>query len=199
MRFVLLLVIALAIAFGLGGWSAEQALDAKAGGGSVTVGVWMADPDAGSPDADPYAKALLARTGNLTLGIGEGISFHAAHDAAGAPLSRSCAYRLSGSTPLARVWSLAAYDARGRLVSPGAGRPGWLVSSTLMRHEDNSFEVAVSPRARAGNWLSVSGEGRFTLVLTLYDTPASSTTGLGRLQLPDIVRETCIEEGRGRG
>ena len=38
---------------------------------------WKASPGAGSPDADPYSIARLARTGEVPLGAGEGLAFTA--------------------------------------------------------------------------------------------------------------------------
>ncbi|GGD93892.1 hypothetical protein GCM10011390_10750 [Aureimonas endophytica] len=191
MRFLLLVLTAVAIALGLGGWSAKRALDAGAGSGLVRIGVWTADPTAGSVDADPYEKARLSRAGNLTLGIGEGVQFKAAVDAGGTPLRRECSYRLSGELPLARVWTLAAYTPNGRLIQPRAGRPSRLVSHGLMRAEDNSVEIEVAPDARPGNWLAIDGKGPLVLALTLYDTPASTSSGLGRTPMLAVERKGC--------
>ncbi|KQT54256.1 hypothetical protein ASG43_01130 [Aureimonas sp. Leaf454] len=191
MRFLFLLALSIAIALGLGGWSAERALEEAADLGTETVGPWLANPTAGSLDADPYSKARLARIGNLTLGIGEGIQFRASRDSGGEPLRLDCTYRLAGQTPPARVWTLAAFGWDGRVVQPGAGRPGWLVSRNILRAEDNGFSATVGPRAASGNWLSVVGTGPFVLILTLYDTPASSSSGVGDLSLPDLVRQDC--------
>ena len=193
MRFLLLLAFSIALALGLGGWSAERALEEAADLGTETVGPWLANPTAGSVDADPYSKARLARIGNLTLGIGEGIQFRASRDSAGEALRLECSYRLSGQTPPARVWTLTAFGFDGRVVQPGAGRPGWLVSRNILRGEDNSFTATVGPRAAAGNWLSVLGAGPFVLILTLYDTPASSSSGVGDLSLPTLVRQECAD------
>ncbi|WP_206454855.1 DUF1214 domain-containing protein [Aurantimonas marina] len=193
MRFTLLVLIALAIALGLGGWSANRALEESAEIGTVAVGPWAANPFAGSPDADPYAKARLARLGNLTLGIGEGILFTADRDSSDAPLRRQCQYRIAGHTPPTRIWTLAPYTPEGRLIQPGAGRAGWLTSHNLMRAEDNSFAVAIGPMARAGNWLATSGRGPLVLALALYDTPASASSGVDSLSLPDIELETCFD------
>ena len=84
MRHALLVLLSLAIALGLGGWSANWALEQSSEIGTVTFGPWQANPFAGAPDADPYSKARLARIGNLTLGIGEGILFTADRDASDA-------------------------------------------------------------------------------------------------------------------
>ena len=191
MRFILYVLIALSIALGLGGWSADWALTESSEIGTVTVGPWHANPFSGSPDADPYSKARLARLGSLTLGIGEGIQFTADVDDSGRQLRRECAYRIEGRTPPARVWTLAPYTPGGRLVQPDAGRNGWLVSSSLLRNEDNSFAVAIGAEARSGNWLATAGRGPMVLSLTLYDTPASASSGVENLALPGIERGAC--------
>lgn len=191
MRFTLLVMIALFIALGLGGWTARWALEESAEIGTVTIGPWVANPSAGAPDADPYSKARLARVGNLTLGLGEGVQFIAQTDASGRPLRRECQYRLSGQAPAARIWTIAPYSLDGRLIQPGAGRVAWLTSNNLMRAEDNSFEIAIGPLARAGNWLATSGSGPLVLALSLYDTPVSAASGVANVVLPALTREKC--------
>ena len=62
-----------------------------------------------------------------------------------------------------------------------------------MRAEDNSVGIAISPVAQAGNWLAVTGRGAYVLALTLYDTPASSSSGLGQLDMPSLVRGDCLD------
>ena len=191
MRHALLVLLSLAIALGLGGWSANWALDQSSEIGTVTYGPWHANPTAGSPDADPYAKARLARIGNLTLGIGEGVQFTADRDSLGRPLARNCVYTLAGQAPPARIWTLAPYTPDGHLVHPAPGLTGWLTSNDLMRKEDNSFVIAVGPSARPGNWLATAGSGPLVLAMSLYDTPASASTGAEKLALPPIEREAC--------
>ncbi|MBP0617914.1 DUF1214 domain-containing protein [Jiella mangrovi] len=193
MRFTVLVMIALGIALSLGGWSAKWAVDHSGEIGTVSVGQWRATPSAGAPDADPYSKARLAMVGNLTLGIGEGIQFRSDSDDQGRPLRRECTYRIAGSTPPARIFTLATYLPDGRLVRPGAGRSGWLTSNNLMRRDDNSFEIAIGPTARAGNWLATSGKGPMIFVLALYDTPASAASGASSLSLPTIRQEGCAD------
>ena len=40
-------------------------------------------------------------------------------------------------------------------------------------------------------WLEIAGDGPFTLVLTLYDTPIFAGVGAGVETLPSILREAC--------
>ena len=191
MRFTVLVMVAVGIALYLGGWSAKWAVQQSSEIGTVVVGHWQANPFSGAPDADPYSKARLAMVGNLTLGIGEGIQFRSIRDERDRPLRRDCSYVMVGTTPPSRIFTLAAYLPEGRLIRPSAGRPGWLTSNNLMRNDDNAFEIAVGPAARAGNWLATSGTGEMTLVLSLYDTPASAASGASSLSLPTIRRESC--------
>jgi hypothetical protein len=193
MRFTLFVIMALAIALGLGGWSARWALDQSAEIGTVAVGPWFANPSAGAPDADPYSKARLAKVGNLTLGLGEGVQFTADRDASGRPLRRECQYKVVGEAPAARVWTIAPYSQEGRLLQPGSGRVAWLTSNNLMRAEDNSFAIAVGPLARAGNWLATSGTGPLVLALSLYDTPVSAASGVANVVLPELTLEKCLD------
>lgn len=191
MRLLFLIAAAVAIALGLGGWTASRALRAGAGSDAVRIGPWTADPLVNSVEASPYEQARLSQTGDLTLGIGEGVQFRTSSDSEGEPLRLECSYRLFGELPLARVWTLAAFLPDGELVQPGEGRPGWLVSRSLLRADDNAVAIAVSPSAQPGNWISVTGRGPFRLVLTLYDTPASSSSGVGRIELPGVERKGC--------
>ena len=191
MRFLLSILVACAIALGLGGWSAQWAVEHGTNFDAVRVGPWSASPFSGTPEADPYAKARRAKLAQLTLGGGEGIVFQAETDALGNRLRRECEYRLSGRTPVSRVFTLSAHTDEGQLILPESGRPGWLTSNSILRSETNSFEIAVGPEARAGNWLAPLGQGPYILTLALYDTPASAITGAAGLELPTILPDGC--------
>ena len=92
-------LLSLAIAIGGGGGSVWYALQAQSGVGAISIGQWTAFPEIGTPDADPYSKARVAREGVLALGKAEGLSFIAERDAAGDELQRQCDYRIEGSFP----------------------------------------------------------------------------------------------------
>ncbi len=195
MRLVLLTLIALGLALGLGSWSAARMIDRFEGTETVVVGPWHADRTAGSPLADPYAKARQARSGNLTLGLGEGVAFRARVDSQNREMRRECTYRLEGAYPPARVSTLAAYDFEGRLIRAGENRPDHLVSLNWMRDDDNGAVVSVGPLARPGNWLATDGDGGYILALTLYDTPVSTDSGAAPIAMPHIVRTGCRADG----
>ncbi|WP_062208165.1 DUF1214 domain-containing protein [Aureimonas sp. AU12] len=195
MRFALLVLLAIGIALGLGSWSAATMLERFEGSDILVVGPWHADRTAGSPGADPYSKARLARSGNLTLGLGEGVAFQARVDTQGRELRRECTYRLEGAYPPARIATLAAYDFEGRLIRGLEGRPDHLVSLDWMREDDNSAIVSVSAQAQPGNWLATTGDGGFILALTFYDSPISTDSGAAPIAMPLITRTGCLIDG----
>jgi hypothetical protein len=159
--------------------------------GSLTIGAWTAWPKSGSVDIDPYARANIARTGELPIGVGDGVAFYAHRDDAGNILDGRCAFVVSGFTPAARYWTLTLYDAQGRLVANTPERHGF-TSTEILREADGRFAINIGPRARPGNWLPSGGIEQFVLVWRLYDTPigvASLTTKEG--PMPAVVRKGC--------
>ena len=159
--------------------------------GSVTIGAWKAWPKSGSVDIDPYARATIARTGELPLGTGDGVAFYARTDDAGINLDGRCTITVSGVTPAARYWTLTLYDAEGRLVANTIDRHGF-TSAEILRESGGRFAITIGPRARPGNWLPSGGIEQFVLVWRLYDTPigvASLTTREG--PMPAIARRSC--------
>jgi hypothetical protein len=159
--------------------------------GPLRVGAWTAWPKSGSVDIDPYARATIARTGELPIGAGDGVAFYARTDDAGNPLDGRCAFAVSGLTPAARYWTVTLYDAQGRLVANTVDRHGF-TSAEIVRDANGAFAINVGPRARPGNWLPSGGIEQFVLVWRLYDTPigvASLTTKEG--PMPAVVRKGC--------
>lgn len=190
MRFLIDIGIAIAIAAILGLTTAWFAVDRGYLFGSVRIGDWTAWPDVGSASADPYSLAMLARTGEVPLGTGEGIAFTATSDSDGRPLTGRCTYSLVGQTPAARLWTLTVYDEDGRLMANAARRSGFQ-SREILRRPDGSFEIAVSPEVQPGNWLPVGRVDRFRLVLRLYDTPLTSGGMPADSTMPAIIRGAC--------
>ena len=159
--------------------------------GAGTLGDWTAWPDVGSPDADPYSKARVARAGVLALGRAEGLSFVADHDTAGDPLRRECAYSIEGSFPTARLWTLYAADQSLDVIATGMARPAALHAQEILRQPDNSAIISVGRQPYPGNWLPVRGDGPLHFVLTFYDTPIASSTGLSDVTLPLVRKAGC--------
>ncbi len=159
--------------------------------GSLTIGAWTAWPKSGSVDIDPYARATIARTGELPIGTGDGVAFYAHTDDAGTAFDGRCTFVISGMSPAARYWTVTLYDPEGRLVANSIDRHGF-TSAEVVRDASGRFAINVSPRARPGNWLPSGGIEKFVLVWRLYDPPigvAMRTTKEG--PMPAIVRKGC--------
>jgi len=159
--------------------------------GAVTIGAWTAWPRTGSADIDPYARAGIARTGELPIGLGDGIAFFARSDDARRPFDGRCDVVVKGTTPPARFWTITLYDPEGRLIANLAERYGF-TSQEIVRAADGSFEIVAAPRARPGNWLPTGGAERYVLMLRLYDTPVGVATRAGReAPMPAIDTRFC--------
>jgi hypothetical protein len=159
--------------------------------GSVSIGAWTAWPKTGTTDINPYARAIIARSGELPLGLGDGVAFYARADDKGQALDGRCDVDLSGITPAARLWTLTLYDPEGRLVANSVNRQGF-TSQEIIRDADGNFTIHISPRARSGNWLPTGGVERYILTLRLYDTPIGVATRSGReAPMPSIVTREC--------
>ena len=181
-----MVVVALALGFGLS-WFALS--DGRFFGAS-RAGPWQAWRDVGVPSPDPYTRAYIARTGGLELGASEGLQFVATTDSDDQRLDRSCRYRIDGRTPAARFWTLIPVAEDGASIARPDGPPEFH-SARLSRAGDGSFELYVSKALAPWNWLEITGEGPFELVLTLYDTSNLSGVGTDAASLPAIIREAC--------
>ena len=160
--------------------------------GAVQAGPWRSFPRSGDA-ADPYARAAYARSAEIPLGSGEGLTFIAGSADDGATLRRHCTYVLRGGTMPARAWTLTVVTRSG---DPDAGAPlrNSFTSSEILRTIDGRFAIAVGPEVRAGNWLPVSGATEstaFALMLRLYDTVLSTAGAPDAGLLPSLTREGC--------
>jgi len=184
-----LLAFVVAAVIGLG--ATWLALNEGIAYGGVTVGAWTAWPKNGTPGIDPYSRAIVARSGELPVGSGDGVTFYARGDDNGRPLDGRCDVMLTGSTPPARFWTLTLYDLDGKLVANSVHRFGF-TSQEVVRGTDGVFEITIGPRARPGNWLPTGGVERYVLALRLYDTPVGLATRAGRdVPMPSISVRGC--------
>ncbi len=192
-RMPLALLAIVAVGFGIGVMSAWYMADSAQPLDAIRLGPWIASPNAGMANADPYSRARLARTGELPLGSGEGLALVARTDSNGQTLQGNCVYRVSGQTPQARLWTLSVETASGQPIAAGDGVTA-LGSSGLLRQDDGGLNVVVAPSRQAGIWLASGGAGSdrpIRLVARLYDTPARTVTELTNFVMPAISREQC--------
>lgn len=156
---------------------------------SLRAGAWTAWPRNGTLEIDPYARAILARSGETPLGRDQGLAFYARYDSDGAPLDGRCEYRVLDPTPPARFWTLGVSGANGVLIENPTNRY-YYTSSDLLRREGGAFELTIAREARSGNWLS-AGDGPFILILRLYDTPLDIEAAPDPSTFPRIVKTGC--------
>ncbi len=191
MRLLLGSFIALVTAAAIGLGATWLTLSRGTAFGAVTIGAWTAWPKTGTSEIDPYARAAIARSGELPVGSGDGVAFLAKADDSGKALDGRCDIVLSGNTPQARFWTLMLYDPRGRLIANPIDRQGF-TSQEILRRGDGSFEIVASPRARPGNWLPTGGIESYVLVLRLYDSPVGVATRAAReAPMPAIQSRAC--------
>lgn len=191
LKNALLTFLATAVAVGLGGGSVWYALDAQSGVGAIRIGPWTAFPDVGTPTADPYTQARTAREGVLSLGRAEGLAFVAESDSRGEPLRRECDYTLEGGFPIARFFTLYAADASLDVIDTGRPRRAVLQSMQILRQADNTALISTGSHPQPDNWLAVTGKGPLYFVLTFYDTPIATSTGLSDIEMPAIRKAGC--------
>lgn len=187
--FVTLLALLLAAVVGIGTTWMTTTRGTEVG--TLTIGAWTARPRIGSADIDPYSRATIVRNGELPIGAGDGVAFKASRDDRNKPLDGRCDVVVSGVTPPARFWTLTLYDAKGRLVANSLQRYGF-TSQEIIRGSDGGFEIRVTSRSRAGNWLPTGGIERYTLMLRLYDTPVGVATRSKRdAPMPAVATVGC--------
>jgi hypothetical protein len=191
MRLLFGLLLSLSIAAGIGLGATWLAITEGTASGGVTIGAWTAWPKVGTPGIDPYARAMIARSGELPVGTGDGVAFYARTDDTGRLLDGRCDATLAGITPQARYWTITLYDLEGRLVANSVQRQGF-TSQEIIRRSDGTFEITIGPRARPGNWLPSGGIERYLLTLRLYDTPIGLATRTGRdAPMPAVTQKAC--------
>jgi hypothetical protein len=186
-----LVVYAVALALLLGLWSAHWAVSGEYPFGRVRAGAWQATPRVGSREADPYARAVIARSADIPIAIGEGLMLTTTADDAGHALDTACAYRVGSVTPQARYWTLTLHDGDGRPVATELQRSGF-TSAEVLREADGRFSIVIAREPMPGNWLRMPERGRPGLALRLYDTPvAAGAAALDVRTLPSIERLDC--------
>lgn len=187
----LIAYIALAVVAGIA--SSRYAVSRGSFLSTDSYGPWELWRQAGSSNADPYTRAHFASSGELRISTDSAGVFEARADNAGARLHSSCDYVIEGPSTGGLWWSLAVFDAKGRLIANDAQRYTF-TSDTVAFDPNGSYTISLGRDARPNNWLPTGGAGRFVLVFTILD-PA---TGLSQEQraerykfLPEIQREGC--------
>jgi hypothetical protein len=161
------------------------------GFGAIAAGPWTGWPRNGTSDTDPYTRAILAYSGEMSLSESEGMSFVAHGDSNGAEFDPACDYALKGEIPSARYWTLTLLSPAGAQIANTAGRPGF-TSSEVLRASDGQFEITLSRHARPGNWLPMGAAAKFILVLRFYDSELDAPgAALDAASMPGLIKSRC--------
>lgn len=174
----------------LGLFATFVSLNSGYGFSPLRAGGWTAWPGVGGPDIDPYARAVIARSGEAQLSRDQGLVFSTEEDASGAPLDGACEYRIVDPVPPARYWTLSLAKPDGGLIENPTGRYGFS-SVDVLRREGGAFDITIARSARAGNWLSPGEARKFILLLRLYDTPLDVEAKASPDSFPKIVKLKC--------
>ena len=192
LKTVLVIAAALAIAIGGGAWLSYFAMNESGRFGGVTIDGWTAYPLEGTLEADPYAKARLARNAAVAIGAAEGVTFYTDGDEAGERLSSRCDYSIEGRNVSARLWTIYPLNlSKNRFADIPAQWPAYLNSKTIAYDADDSFKINVSAYPRPNNWLALPKNSDFVLALNLYDSPVATNKGLVETSLPKVTRGDC--------
>lgn len=153
----------------------------------VQVGAWRVNLQAGSQDADMYTRASIALNALLALDRNETMYFVATQDDAGRPLRARCNYRVQGTPPLARWWSITAYADDMFLFDIPAGHHS-LNGSTAQLDANGQFTLTAGSQQTPGvHWLATQGDGGMLLTLRLYNPQPALQADPGSLQAPHIT------------
>jgi len=166
-----------------GGW-----FDQSYGGG------WRGNALAGSQAADPYTRAIVARSGLLALSARETIYFTLAQDAEGRPLDEACVYELSGGALPARWWSVTLY-APDKYLPQNNDRAFSIDATRAQPGADGRWRARISAgRGDAANWISSRAAHRgYSLTLRLYQPRQEAREHPDTIAFPELTALSCPE------
>lgn len=157
---------------------------------NVSVGAWIANPETGSVEADPYTRLRVAMTGLLALNSSETVYYEAMTDEDGARLSGQCSYRVEGTDPAARWWSVTVYGADNFLL-PGSNGVFSVTKNNVVRDAHGSFSITLAKDATGPNAIP-TGDAAFNLTLRLYNPDPGIAADLSTARLPRIIKTGCV-------
>jgi hypothetical protein len=158
-------------------------------GGAIHDGAWRTSLDAGSSTAGMYLRAGVAVHGLLALNRSETMYYSATSDSSGVALDGKCTYRVRGSDPKTRWWSITAYGPDDYLIPNDAHRYS-ISKNSVARDPDGSFSVMLSRDDGGENWIAVA-PGPFSVSLRLYNPDPSVVADPATAVLPSIEKAVC--------
>lgn len=160
--------------------------------GEVRVGEWQGSRVIGSPDADPWTRAITSRIGLLALERSEATYYIVERDADGRRFEERCRYRVEFGKLPARWWTLTIYDEERFLA-----RNEDEAHSVGQWHDDLPGAIHIGLEEPPENlpWLSSNNAGRFSMLLRLYHPREELLEAPTRIDLPSVRRLGCPDEG----
>lgn len=156
----------------------------------ATRGAWRVSLLAGSAEADLYTRARVAIGGLLALNREETMYYVASVDDGGRPLRSRCSYRIEGTPPRARWWSLTVY-ADDYFLFEDAQRRYSVNGATVTLDPQGRFALLTGPSTPASGtlpWLPTPGDRDLVLTLRVYNPDAALQAAPGSLVPPRIAR-----------
>ena len=157
---------------------------------AVADGPWITFIGTGRDSADPYTRAAVALAGLYAMSSREAVYYTAFRDGHDRPLRGRCSYRLEGTAPPARWWSITLYGADSYLVANAAHRYAW-DATTLPADADGRYRITVSATPQPEHWLPAPAQGSFSLTLRLYGPADAVRRDPAHVALPGIQRVAC--------
>lgn len=184
------IAVSIAIALTLGIGSALLTIHVGSRSLLQQSGPWGYNALIGSDAAGPYLRAFIARVGLFALKSSETVYYIAYEDSDGNALSDVCNYRVEGAPLDARWWSIGLY-AEDHFLLPNPQNRYSFSSSHLVKDEESSFSITVSPEPGGSAWLPSRGAGAFSLTIRMYNPAPEIVADPGAAALPRIIRERC--------
>lgn len=157
----------------------------------VDAGAWRVNLLAGSRDADAYTRARIALGAVLALDRSETLYYTTDHDDSGVPLRADCRYRIEGTPPPARWWSVTAYADDHFLFANDAKRYS-VNGETVSLDPAGRFSATIGPPSEKSlndtAWIPTSGRGGMRLTLRLYGAAEAVQRAPESLATPSIRR-----------
>jgi hypothetical protein len=169
------------------------------------AGPWRVSLLAGSTEADAHTRARVALGGLLALNRGETMYYVARTDSKGEPLRSRCTYRIDGTPPAARWWSITAY-AEDLFLFPNEARRYGINGASVVLDAERRFAFVSGPAAPAGTsgagataasaasppsaaplpWVPTPGDRGLSFTLRLYQPAAALQAAPQSLDPPRI-------------
>ena len=187
---ILKILLCMVIALTLGIGSAFWAIGSTSRKSWAQNGVWRVNLAIGSAELGMYSRAAVAYAGLFAMQKSEAIYFSATTDENGQALQSNCDYRIEGTDPDARWWSITLYGSDYFLIPNDQNRYSYN-GGNLSRRPDGNYRIWISNSPRQGNWIPSGNEKQLHITLRLYNPMPSIYEQPDRISLPKIIKDTC--------